>query len=485
MKSHSQERAPIYEALQSFQKMRVVPFDVPGHKRGRGNPELTALLGEQCVKLDVNSMKPLDNLCHPVSVIREAEELAAEAFGAAHAFLMVGGTTSAVQSMVLSVAKRGEKIILPRNVHRSVMGAMVLCGAIPVYIDPACDDRLGIPLGMSVSDVERAIRENPDAKAILVNNPTYYGICSDLRRIVQLAHAHGMLCLADEAHGTHFYFGENLPVSAMAAGADMAAVSMHKSGGSLTQSSLLLCGPAMSEGHVRQIINLTQTTSCSYLLLSSLDISRRNLALRGKEAFARVSELAEYARHEMNAIGGYYAFSRELCNGDSIYDFDTTKLSVNTLRVGLAGIEVYDLLRDEYDIQIEFGDLGNILAYLSIGDRPREIERLVSALSEVRRRFGGSEAGLMKQEYIEPDVAVSPQDAFYAEHESLPLLETEGRVCSEFVMCYPPGIPILAPGERITREILDYIVYAKEKGCSMTGPEDADITRLNVLKGRY
>ena len=485
MKSHSQERAPIYEALQSFQKMRVVPFDVPGHKRGRGNPELTALLGEQCVKLAVNSMKPLDNLCHPVSVIREAEELAAEAFGAAHAFLMVGGTTSAVQSMVLSVAKRGEKIILPRNVHRSVMGAMVLCGAIPVYIDPACDDRLGIPLGMSVSDVERAIRENPDAKAILVNNPTYYGICSDLRRIVQLAHAHGMLCLADEAHGTHFYFGENLPVSAMAAGADMAAVSMHKSGGSLTQSSLLLCGPAMSEGHVRQIINLTQTTSGSYLLLSSLDISRRNLALRGKEAFARVSELAEYARHEINAIGGYYAFSRELCNGDSIYDFDTTKLSVNTLRVGLAGIEVYDLLRDEYDIQIEFGDLGNILAYLSIGDRPREIERLVSALSEVRRRFGGSEAGLMKQEYIEPDVAVSPQDAFYAEHESLPLLETEGRVCSEFVMCYPPGIPILAPGERITREILDYIVYAKEKGCSMTGPEDADITRLNVLKGRY
>ena len=485
MKPLSQERAPIYEALDSFQKMRVVPFDVPGHKRGRGNPELAALLGEQCVRMDVNSMKPLDNLCHPVSVIREAEELAAEAFGAAHAFLMVGGTTSAVQSMVLSVVKRGEKIILPRNVHRSVMGAMVLCGAIPVYIDPACDDRLGIPLGMSVSAVERAIRENPDAKAILVNNPTYYGICSDLRRIVQLAHTHGMLCLADEAHGTHFYFGENLPVSAMAAGADMAAVSMHKSGGSLTQSSLLLCGPAMSEGHVRQIINLTQTTSGSYLLLSSLDISRRNLALRGKEAFARVVELAEYARREINAIGGYYAFSRELCNGDSIYDFDPTKLSVNTLQVGLAGIEVYDLLRDEYDIQIEFGDLGNILAYLSIGDRPREIERLVGALSEVRRRFGGSEAGLMKQEYIEPDVAVSPQDAFYAEHESLPIMETEGRVCSEFVMCYPPGIPILAPGERITQEILDYIVYAKDKGCSMTGPEDADITRLNVLKGRY
>lgn len=479
----SQERAPIYEALQKFERKRVVPFDVPGHKRGRGNPELVELLGEKCVGMDVNSMKPLDNLCHPISVIREAEELAAEAFGAAHAFLMVGGTTSAVQAMILSVAKRGEKIILPRNVHRSVMGAMVLCGAVPVYVDPACEERLGIPLGMRVSDVERAIRENPDAKAVLVNNPTYYGICSDLRGIVKLAHSHGMLCLADEAHGTHFYFGEDLPVSAMEAGADMASVSMHKSGGSLTQSSLLLTGPAMVEGHVRQIINLTQTTSGSYLLLSSLDISRRNLALRGKETFAQVVKMAEYARKEINRINGCYAFSRELVNGDSVFDFDVTKLSVNTLSMGLAGIEVYDLLRDQYDIQIEFGDLGNILAYLSIGDRPRDIERLVSALAEIRRRFGKDKTGLMKQEYIEPQVVKSPQEAFYAEKESLPLDRTEGRVCSEFVMCYPPGIPILAPGERITEQILDYIRYAKEKGCSMTGPEDPDIGFLNVLKG--
>ena len=476
-----QTSAPIYEALERFRSMRVVPFDVPGHKRGRGNPELARLLGETCVSMDVNSMKPLDNLCHPVSVIRDAEELAADAFGAAHAFLMVGGTTSSVQSMVLSAVKGGEKIILPRNVHRSVMGAMVLCGAIPVYVNPECDDRLGIPLGMKVSEVERAIRENPDAKAVLVNNPTYYGICSDLKAIVELAHAHGMLCLADEAHGTHFYFHEDLPMSAMEAGADLAAVSMHKSGGSLTQSSMLLAGPNMSPGHVRQIINLTQTTSASYLLLSSLDIARRNLALRGREEFGRVMRMADYAREEINAIGGYYAFSKELINGDSVYDFDITKLSVNTLNIGLAGIEVYDLLRDEYDIQIEFGDLGNILAYLSIGDRPREIERLVSALSEVRRRFGKSSAGLMKQEYIDPEVVVSPQRAFYAPKERLPLEDTVGRVCSEFVMCYPPGIPILTPGERITQDIIAYILYAKEKGCSMTGPEDPDITCLNVL----
>lgn len=476
-----QSKAPIYEALERFREMRVVPFDVPGHKHGKGNPELTAFLGEKCVSIDVNSMKPLDNLCHPVSVIREAEILAADAFKAANAFLMVNGTTSSVQSMVLSCCKRGDKIILPRNVHRSVINALVLCGAIPVYVNPEVNTKLGISLGMSREQVQKAINENPDAVAVFVNNPTYYGICSDLRAIVKMAHEAGMLCLADEAHGTHFYFGENMPVSAMEAGADMASVSMHKSGGSLTQSSLLLIGKNVNAGHVRQIINLTQTTSGSYLLMSSLDISRRNLALRGKEVFRKVVQMAEYTREEINAIGGYYAYGKELINGDSIFDFDPTKLSVHTRDIGLAGIEVYDILRDEYDIQIEFGDIGNILAYLSIGDRIQELERLVSALAEIRRRYQRDSSGLLSQEYIDPEVVSSPQEAFYSRKKSLPIHESVGYVCSEFVMCYPPGIPILAPGERITKEILDYIDYAKAKGCSMTGPEDPEIEHLNVI----
>ena len=476
----NQNHAPIHEALETFRRMRVVPFDVPGHKRGRGNPELTEFLGQKCVGVDVNSMKPLDNLCHPVSVIREAEELAADACGAAHAFLMVGGTTSSVQTMVLTACKRGDEIILPRNVHRSVLNALVLCGAIPVYVNPEVDQRLGISLGMKREQVEKAIKEHPKAVAVLVNNPTYYGICSDLRAIVKMAHDAGMLCLADEAHGTHFYFGGGLPVSAMA-GADMASVSMHKSGGSLTQSSILLTGPDVHAGYVRQIINLTQTTSGSYLLMSSLDISRRNLAQRGRQIFHQVADMAEYAREEINAIGGYYAFGKELVNGNSVFDFDITKLSVHTLDIGLAGIEVYDILRDEYDIQIEFGDLGNVLAYLSIGDRFQEVERLVSALAEIRRRFKGDPSGLMTQEYIDPIVVASPQEAFYAPKKSLPIMETEGQICSEFVMCYPPGIPILAPGEKITKDILKYIAYAHEKGCQMTGPEDPEIKHLNVL----
>ena len=478
----SQKNVPIMEALNRFKSARVVPFDVPGHKRGRGNKELTDFLGEQCLTVDVNSMKPLDNLCHPVSIIREAEMLAAEAFGAKHAFFMVNGTTSAVQAMIMTACKRGDKIIMPRNVHRSAINALIVSGAVPVYVNPGVNSDLGIPLGMSLKEVEQAIKEHPDAKAVLINNPTYYGVCSNLKAITKLAHEHNMLVLADEAHGTHFYFGDDLPDSAMSVGADMTSVSMHKSGGSLTQSSFLLINNEISEGYTRQIINLTQTTSGSYLLLSSLDISRRNLALHGKEIFREVRDMAEYTRNEINKIDGYYAFSKELINGDTIYDFDVTKLSVFTLEIGLAGIEVYDLLRDEYEIQIEFGDIGNILAYISVGDRHLDLERLVSALSEIKRRYSKDKSGLFDYEYINPQVVLTPQEAFYAPKKKMPLAESAGHICSEFVMCYPPGIPILAPGERITDEILDYIQYSKEKGCFLTGTEDHKIENINVLK---
>lgn len=477
-----QQRAPLYEALMQFKQQRIVPFDVPGHKRGRGNPELAAFLGEDTLSVDVNSMKPLDNLCHPVSVIKDAEEIAAEAFGAHEAFFMVGGTTSAVQAMVFSTTKQGDEIILPRNVHRSVLNALVLNGAVPVYVNPEANDDLGIALGMSIAQVERAIAEHPNAKAIFVNNPTYYGICSDLKGIVEVAHKAGMKVLADEAHGTHFYFGRDMPISAMAAGADMAAVSMHKSGGSLTQSSFLLMGERMNADYVRQVVNLTQTTSASYLLMSSLDLSRRNLALNGHEIFKQVVDYTNYVREELHAIGGYYVFGKDLVNGDSVYDIDPTKLSIHTLDIGLAGIEVYDILRDDYDIQIEFGDLGNILAYISVGDRERDIERLVSALADIKRRFERSKKGMLTQEYIEPAVAISPQQAFYTEKTLLPLQQAIGKVCGEFVMCYPPGIPILAPGEVITDAIVDYIAYAKAKGCQLTGTEDLAVDHINIVK---
>lgn len=474
--------APLYEAMKEYQRDRVVKFDVPGHKGGRGNKVLKEFLGEPCMKNDVNSMKPLDNLCHPVSVIKQAQELAADAFGAENSVFIVNGATGAVQAMVMSVCKAGDKIILPRNVHRSAINALVVCGAIPVYVNPGVNSALGIPLGMTPQEVEAAIDANPDAKAVLVNNPTYYGICSDLKKITEIAHSRGLKVLCDEAHGTHFYFGEGLPASGMSCGADMAAVSVHKTGGSLTQSALLLLGKGIDPNYVRQIINLTQTTSASYLLMASLDLARQNLALNGRDFYAKTVEFADYARKEINEIGGYYAFGEELCDGGAFYAFDSTKLSIHTRAMGLAGIEVYDLLRDEYGIQIEFGDIGNILAIITGGDRSLEIERLLGALSEIKRLYGKSPVGLFDHEYINPIVEATPQQAFYAEQETLPIGQTAGRVCSEFVMCYPPGIPILAPGERITKDILDYIAFAKEKGCSLTGCRDMNVDFLQVIK---
>lgn len=470
------------QAMEELRIKRVVPFDVPGHKRGKGNPELVDFFGEKTMSIDVNSMKPLDFLGHPVSVIKEAEEIAADAFGAAHAFLMVSGTSNSVIAMIMATCKRGDKLLMPRNVHKSALSALVLSGAVPVYIDPGLESNLGISEGMKLADIRRAIDENPDATAIFLNNPTYYGICSNLPAIVKMAHEKGIAVLVDEAHGTHFSFGRDLPISAMAAGADMSAVSMHKSGGSLTQSSFLLLGKSQSPQHVRQIINLTQTTSASYLLMVSLDISRKNLALNGIKIFDEVGKMANYARDEINSIGGYYAYGKEIINGDSIYDFDHTKLSVNTLKTGLAGRKVYDILRDEYDIQIEFGDIGNFLAYVSVGDNMKGIERLCSALSDIYRRHGSDKKLAINYEYIHPTIVATPQEAFYAEKELVYIRNAKNRISSELVMCYPPGIPIIAPGEMITQAAIDYILYSKEVGNNLTGTQDEDVEQLYVLR---
>ena len=476
-----QRLTPLADALDRQRIDRLAHFDVPAHKSGRGNPELTEYLGARAMAMDVNSMKPLDNLAHPVSVIREAQQLAAEAFGADDAFFMVNGTTSAVQAMIMSTCSAGDEIILPRNVHRSAINALVVCGAIPIYINPGRDKRIGIPLGMSVEDVKKTIAAHPSAKAILVNNPTYYGICSNLVEIVKVAHAAGMRVLADEAHGTHFYFHEELPVSAMAAGCDMAAASIHKTGGSLTQSSILLTRRPVNPDYVRQVITLTQSTSASYLLLSSLDISRRNLFFRGRDMFQKTMDYADYARDETNDLGGYYAFGPELVNGDTVYAFDRTKLSVHTRDIGLAGIEVYDYLRDDYGIQIEFGDIGNLLAIISCGDRMMDVERLISALEEIKRQREKSPIGLFDHEYIDPEIVLPPQKAFYAKKRRVAMRESTGFVAGEFVMSYPPGIPIVAPGERITPDILEHILFAKEKGCFMTGTEDMNLDYINIL----
>lgn len=477
----NQNRAPIVEALKKNVSKRMVSFDVPGHKQGKGNPLLKDFVGSHAIQYDVNSRRDLDNLIHPTGIIFEAEKLAAKAFKAGHAFFIVNGTSAAVQCMVMCVVKRHEKIIMPRNVHRSAINALIVTGAIPVYVNPGIHSQLGIPLGMSIDDVKEAIEKNPDAKAIFINNPTYYGICSDLKAITDLAHQHHMKVIVDEAHGTHFYFKKGLPLNAMAAGADMAAVSMHKTGGSLTQSSFLLIKDPKLMGETRQILNLTHTTSGSYLLTGSLDVARQYLATHGEKLFSEVVKMTDYAREEINAIEGYWAFGKDIIDDKYIHDFDVTKLSIHTADLGLSGSEVYDILRDRYNIQIEFGDLGNILAIISVGDNWPNVERLISALEDIKDVYENPSVKIVGQEYIAPDVCLSPQEAFYATKKSVRLNKAVGLISGESIMCYPPGIPIIAPGERITQAALDYIEFAGNHGAFVTGPEDSSITNIKVV----
>ena len=474
-----QNKTPLADALINNATDEIVSFDVPGHKSNI--LELSEYFGNQCIKFDKNSRCSIDNLCQPTGVIRESEDLAAEAFGAKNAFFMIGGTTSSVQAMIMSTCTHGDKIILPRNVHSSVLNGIILAGALPVYINPGTHDELGISLGMSLDDVKQTIANNTDAKAIFVNNPTYYGICSDLEEIVKIAHENNIFVLVDEAHGTHFYFHDQLPKSAFQCGADMTAVSMHKTGGSLTQSSLLLTNNDIDEEHVRSIINLSRTTSASYLLMASLDIARKKMALEGNTLLNNLLSQVKKTRDMINAIGDYYAFAEEIIGYKTIYDFDKTKLSINTSNLGLSGVEVYKLLRDKYKIQIEFGDIRNILAVTSIADKEENFEILLKALKSIKEKYKTNNMIPFKYEYITPIIKMSPSKAFYSMQKKILINSSKGYISGDYIMCYPPGIPILAPGEQITQEIIDLIVYSTEKGCTISGLGNSTPEFINVL----
>ena len=475
-----QAQTPIATALVEECKLNRIALDVPGHK-GVFTP-LSEYFGERVVALDKNSRPEIDNLTSPTGVIKEGEELAAEAFGAKHAFFMVNGTTSAVQAMVMSAIKPGERIILPRNVHLSVINAVILAGGIPIYVDPGVHEEFGIPLGVSEEDIISAIESNNEARAILINNPTYYGVCSSLKKIVELAHKRNMQVLVDEAHGTYFYFGNGLPASAMSAGADYSAVSIHKTGGSLTQSSVLLIGAGVDKEYVRSIINLTMTTSASYLLLASLDIARKTLALEGNKLIERVKQRVNNAVNAIKEIPGFTPLTAQnTVVNKAVFAFDSTKLAVNTYKTGLTGIEVYNLLRKEYNIQLEFGDISNILAIPAIGDGFDYCAKLVDALNDISKKYSREEKPAYVYEYIKPIVKIPPRDAFYYPKEKISITSAKGRISGEYVTCYPPGIPLLAPGEVITDEIIGHVEYAKKKGCKIIGGE-GESNYISVVK---
>lgn len=479
----NQNKTPLFDAVKAYHERNVTPFDVPGHKHGVGLKELKEYLGHKVFEIDVNSMKPLDNISNPISVIKEAQELMAEAYLSDHSYFLVNGTTSGVQAMIMSVCRPGDKIILPRNAHKSAVNGLILSGAIPIYIQPETNDDLGIAMGVTLESVEMAIAKNSDAKAILLINPTYYGATSDIKKIIKLAHRHGIAVLLDEAHGAHLNFHSDLPISGMEVGGDMSAVSLHKTGGSLSQSSVLLLNEGLVDKNtVRTTLNLMQTTSASYLLMTSLDIARKMLATEGEKVLSKTLKLARYAREEINKIKGLYAFGKELIGDPGVYNFDETKLGINVSGLGMSGFRAYDLLRDEYNIQMELGDAYNILGILSVGDTVESIQALVDALKDISSRYRGDNNRFQKKKILEnPEVIVSPRNAFYARKKFVRLEEAEGEISGESIMAYPPGIPIVTPGERISSEMIEYIRFLKNQMSMLTDMEDPTLEYVKVL----
>ncbi len=476
------QKTPLFTALKEHMEKDVVPFHVPGHKYGRGNPELLDFFGQNVMKADVNGMEGLDNAANPISVIKEAEELMAEAFHADHAFFLVNGTTSGIQTMIMSACRPGEQIIIPRNAHKSTIGGIILSGAVPIYVPSEINENLGVAMGVSAQVIKDAIKANDFAKAVFVVNPTYYGAVSDLKSIVRTAHRNGTAVLVDEAHGAHMRFHDDFPLTAMEVGADMSACSNHKTGGSMTQSSaLLLRGNLISKAKVKQTLNLTFTTSASYILMASLDTSRKVLALQGEELLGETLELCRYARTELNNIEGIYALGKELIGTPGCYDFDETKLTIHVRRLGITGFEMERILRRQYNIQIEMSDIYNIMAIVSLGDRREDIDRLIHAIRDIAEKRGIQE---MKNVILipkVPDLIVSPRDAFYGHKRVVALEESKGEICAEMIMAYPPGIPIICPGERISQDVIDYVKILKEEQCQMQGTADPYVNNIRVL----
>ncbi|MFG6149056.1 aminotransferase class I/II-fold pyridoxal phosphate-dependent enzyme [Halobacillus sp. B23F22_1] len=481
-----QSKTPLFSGLKQHIDKKPVQFHIPGHKQGKGmDSEFASFMGSQSLAIDLINIEPLDDLHHPHGLIKDAQTLAAEAFGADYTFFSVQGTSGAIMTMVMSVCNPGDKIIVPRNVHKSVTSAIIFSGAIPIFVHPALDDQLGISHGITPEAVNHACEAHPDAKAVLVINPTYFGVTADLKQIVNIAHDYGMPVLVDEAHGVHIHFHERLPASAMQAGADLAATSVHKLGGALTQSSVLnLKEGLVSHERVQSVLSMLTTTSTSYLLLASLDTSRRHLAVNGKEMIQQTLNLADEARRKINQIPGLYCVGEEILGTPATFDYDPTKLIISVKDLGVTGYDVEVWLRRHYQIEVELSDLYNILCIITSGDSNREITLLIEALTHL----AGEAARNSKVDSVKvsvPDIpllALSPREAFYASSETIPFARSVGRISAEFLMVYPPGIPIFIPGEIITQDNIDYINENISAGLPVQGLEDDTLETIQVIK---
>ena len=481
----NQKETPIFSVLKDvYAARKVIPFHVPGHKQGLGvEKEFYDFMGPNPFKIDVTIFEMVDGLHSPKSHIKRSLELAADAYGAKESFFCINGTSGAIQTMIMSAVKAGDKILVPRNTHKSVNAGVILSGAQPIYMTPEIDVENGIAHGVSPETVERTLRENPDAAAVLIINPTYYGVATDLREIVRIVHEYDIPLLVDEAHGPHLRFSKELPISAMEAGADACAQSTHKLIGAMTQGSMLhIQGDRLNGGNIRQILSLLQTTSPSYILLASLDCARKQIALEGKELIKKSIDRANYLRKEINKIDGFKCFGVEILDGMGKHSFDPTKISVSAKDLGYTGYQLERIFVDKYNIQPELSDFYNMLLVTSYADADENIEKVISAIKDISSKTEVHKSVVSFKNIPEiPEGVQIPRESFFSEKTRMLIKESIGFISGEFIMAYPPGIPIICPGERITEEIIDYVEDLKIAGLSVQGLEDSNLEYINVI----
>ena len=490
----NQEKMPFVEALESYKEQHFVPFHTPGHKIGVEAPQLLKDWMGPALPYDLGVMYALDDLHEPERELKEAQELTAELYGADCCWFSINGTTALIEAMIMGTVGPDDMIIIPREAHRSVISGLVLSGAKPVYMDCQFDDRWGIPLGVSVEDAIKTMDAHPEAKAILLVYPNYYGVGVDIVKIVKEAHKRGMIVLVDEAHGPHLPFSENLPVEAIAAGADLVAQSTHKSVGSLTQTSWLLGqGDKINQRRITQMHQMLQSTSPNYIFLASLDMARHQLATEGKALISRTVELSLYLRHELNKISGITTMEY-IDIQERVVNYDCTKVLIDAKVLGLTGIEFERMLR-EYRIEVELVQAHHVLVLITIGDTKESVTSLIQAVQAISdtilhtSKVANSNVvehaeNLSKDSSLlpKPIVRVTPRNAMYANREQVPLRDALHRIAGETIAYYPPGIPCVAVGEEISSSVLQYIENRKALGYVPNGADDMSLETIWVLQ---
>lgn len=483
----SQQRTPLLDVLLARAKRNVTSFHTPGHKNGQGvDPKLRDFTGKNVYKLDVTVFPEVDSLHDPVGPIKKAQALMAEAYGVKNSFFLVNGSSSGNMAMLMAACHPGDSVIISRNAHKSTLSGIILSGVWPIWIQPKVDQHLDIIFDSDAAQVEEALRQFPEAKAVFVTSPTYHGVTTDLKKIADLCHARGKLLLVDEAHGPHLKFHKNLPMSAVEAGADMCVQSTHKILSAISQGSALHVNSDWVDiNRVRKVLSMLQTTSPNYFTMASLDAARRQVFFQGERAFSRLIRLAEEARERINRLRHIYCFTQGEIRAKG-YDLDVTKLTLNVTRTGLSGHDVEHKLAFEYGIQVDCADLFNLIAIMGIGTTRQDVERLLSALEDIDRNDPGKERNWVLQlPSLSTEMVMTPRDVFLQHHaKRVPLSKAAGHISAQTLTPYPPGIPVLIPGERITQEIQDFLLDLADKDIRVSGQETDTLRSVKVVSPR-